>query len=814
MTSGSAFQKLTLIRPTLMTGDKKGVQNLVKALGGSWGRIDLELKYESAEKAIFRCQQRSDETNDSYLARADVLWAELLSKKMDMSELQAYILLRGSQLSSEDKKRVLLEADIKDAGELRIDRVSKAIRMLGAGFFQQVAGQSKTKGKIYDGTAFIAEDKEMIQDEVFLGQDETIEEEETIEALAAEGDEDAALILEYEAAAADTLQEDSDLATAYSAYLDARRRLSERQKNRGFWPTSSASQNFPGKGKWKSFGKGKGKGNFSGKGYRKPLQQRIMETECRICGKKGHWKAECPDRQKSPHPSQSTGVAATTVSVAESTDFSGLPLEFVELPELPIDETLFASSCFVCMGMSPSIRENLRIRGSRGNPYHVRIDAKTTSDMPDQLNAVPCEDRDPNESQTLFATHDSMGILDSGATKSVVGSDFVGEILDSLRPEVRKHVKRCQCRVTFRFGNQGVLSSEHALVIPIGRHLLKIAVVKGRTPLLISNTLVRALEGLIDTKNHTLVCQKISRTIPLQLNPKGLFLLDLNDLASPPYPNANCQVDEQTETFVSLSEKNQGAFVKTAPADSKCQSNQEGRSSNAVQKMVKFFENHASTRQAVLSQLRSFVSSRQKCSQINQCLRRIMPNSLTARFARLVAEEKIQSNPETEMIEFQTKSLDQMGQEIVTFGKTHQGKTFLHMWEKEPAWVKFMLTSYGQSQKIEHMKFLHFAETMIERKELEKGINPEKSLGKELVMPGNHPLKIKSKAKASMKPPNPPLDSSQEEESESLWDLMEPSEETKIEIQVLQQRMLNMENALSEVVGYIRAQQASTAEVD
>ena len=57
-------------------------ERLVTILGGQWGKISLEKKYETFEKAIYRCQQRNDESNDSYLARADVLWTELLTSKV------------------------------------------------------------------------------------------------------------------------------------------------------------------------------------------------------------------------------------------------------------------------------------------------------------------------------------------------------------------------------------------------------------------------------------------------------------------------------------------------------------------------------------------------------------------------------------------------------------------------------------------------------------------------------------------------------------------------------------------------------------
>ena len=89
-----------------------------------------------------------------------------------------------------------------------------------------------------------------------------------------------------------------------------------------------------------------------------------------------------------------------------------------------------------------------------------------------------------------FSTRDALGIVDAGATKTVIGS---GYLLAALRPEVRKQVQRCRCSVVFRFGNQGTLESKHALVVPIGPLKLKIAIVPGHTPFLLSNTLLRAI---------------------------------------------------------------------------------------------------------------------------------------------------------------------------------------------------------------------------------------------------------------------------------------------------------------------------------
>ena len=79
-----------------------------------------------------------------------------------------------------------------------------------------------------------------------------------------------------------------------------------------------------------------------------------------------------------------------------------------------------------------------------------------------------------------FASHGSLGIVDLGATKTVIGSKLVPELLNGLDQNIRSQIKRCPCVVTFRFGNHGVLQSQQAIVVPLPGLLLKIAVVPAR----------------------------------------------------------------------------------------------------------------------------------------------------------------------------------------------------------------------------------------------------------------------------------------------------------------------------------------------
>ena len=99
--------------------------------------------------------------------------------------------------------------------------------------------QVPRRSKIYDTHALIAED--VAESEQVLVAEESFE-EDFVDQLAAEGDEDAILVCEYESAMQDTIQEDEELAQAYNAYTDARKRLSDRFKNRGSWPSSGSSK--------------------------------------------------------------------------------------------------------------------------------------------------------------------------------------------------------------------------------------------------------------------------------------------------------------------------------------------------------------------------------------------------------------------------------------------------------------------------------------------------------------------------------------------------------------------------------------------
>ena len=499
-TTGSAFTKHQIHHTELCNNEAKSVQKLIEYLGGQWGKTGLEKRYYDAERALFQCNQQSDESHDSYLARADVLWSKLKARKLQLEDLQAYITLRGAQLSGEDKKRIILDSDSSLEGSLTVSRVQEAVRMLGTAFFHEMTGQGKktSKSKVYDTSTFIADDMEgntETEDHIHMSQHNEWTEDDMLEALLAEGDDDAIFIADFETDASEIIQSDDDLAAAYSIYVEARRKLSEKFRSRGFWPIGK------GKSRYRK-GKSKGKPGWNG---RKSLQQRILESNCRLCGKKDHWRNECPNKPQ--RTASATASAAITVSFGDipASSDQAMPDEFLMLPEIPstnakdilstepqcVQSVLFmpgfesTTHPHVPNSNMRDVREAIRnhIKGNKGTNLGVkalvhRIEQKLRHQQPrsqlprsnesarqrilrfcrghktsrDPPSVPTCSKAAglpvfptpvkslntpeiPDSAEALFVTHDTWGIVDTGATKTVMGSNYTQNFLNHLDPK-------------------------------------------------------------------------------------------------------------------------------------------------------------------------------------------------------------------------------------------------------------------------------------------------------------------------------------------------------------------------------------------
>lgn len=550
---GTAFQKVVRLDPMkLKVQSLDGIKLVVQTLGGVWGQSKTEHKYERFERAIFGTIQKSDETHTSYIARHEVQYEDLLGLGATLEEMRAYILLRNSGLNPEDKKRVIVDAQ----GNLQYQKVIEAIQLLGSRFFNEVqSGNQKSAGRVktYD-INYIDEpgESEVCEPGETAFYSAEAWEDYALETLAQEGDEDCLVMQQFEDALIESLQGDSEVASCLNTYVEARQRLLEKTKSRGFW-NGRLSKGHK--------GKGKPKGSF-GQRFRQPLAQRIMNSSCRICGQRGHWKAECPQNpmrdQSKPSGSASGNrpAAFAGMTIAEPEVFEND--EDHEPPDHAVAFTVQASS--VSHPQVLSFRNALLHSALRTHNRFLRHSGKrdmfqtnwqpmvqrfrslirpTTSErrdtkpnhIVDPLIQVETRIEKPEE-PILFASQGSSGIVDLGASLSVIGKNQFEELCQSLPENILSRMKEAPCAVNFRFGNDSTVIGDRAIYFPVQQHWIKVVVVPSNTPFLIANSVFRSLGAVIDTENNTVFFKKLQRSIPITLSDRKLYRLDFADLLS------------------------------------------------------------------------------------------------------------------------------------------------------------------------------------------------------------------------------------------------------------------------------------------
>lgn len=139
---------------------------------------------------------------------------------------------------------------------------------------------------------------------------------EALDLMVQQGDEDAMLGQQFKKDLEDLMQEVPDLQNALVSYQEARQRISERRRHRGFWPSKS---------RWKGYG-ARGFRKGGPKGGKDKLLASISRTHCKVCGALDHWKAECPQRRDCEQPREQANV------------FNNVGGAHEELPQVIIEE--------------------------------------------------------------------------------------------------------------------------------------------------------------------------------------------------------------------------------------------------------------------------------------------------------------------------------------------------------------------------------------------------------------------------------------------------------------------------------------------
>ena len=132
--------------------------------------------------------------------------------------------------------------------------------------------------------------------------------------------------------------------------------------------------------------------------------------------------------------------------------------------------------------------------------------------------------------ETLFASTGTIGVVDIGASQTVMGDKQVPELMSQLPKSIRSQVRQVKCNLVFRFGNHQTLVSKRALLMPLGKVSFRIAIVPGATPFLLSNSFLKGIKAVIDTDRETLWSKLLQRNLVINRTAKNSFLMDINQL--------------------------------------------------------------------------------------------------------------------------------------------------------------------------------------------------------------------------------------------------------------------------------------------
>ena len=401
--------------------------------------------HDRFEKVLYRTTQRSDELTQSYVNRMGVAFHELLQQ---------------SSLTVEDKKRV---SSMVVGDPMTPESVERAMRQL-----------STDKKRIYP-VNYVEEESEEVHT---VTEHEQVDEEQAIMYLAEQGDEEAQMIKEFEDQLIEVCQDNQDLAMCYSAYADARAKIRDRLRHRGFWPVPGQ------KGRGKDCKKG---GRFDPGRFAKKdsLAKKITSSNCRRCGARGHWKWERPVKE-------SVSKEDVHVVIIDET-FSADHDEILDLRPEGLNE---AETIEQLMNLWPSQDwEN-----SEQTPLGVGFNSSVNDEFEESIFVCTLTRQKVNghclgsaligamsrrvdgESKgTSSLDVDCPAIIDTGASKTAVGQRKVKTLIQSMPPEIQPQMNWKKSETAFRFRNNAALPSVGALYLPCGKRWMKIKVVEGDT---------------------------------------------------------------------------------------------------------------------------------------------------------------------------------------------------------------------------------------------------------------------------------------------------------------------------------------------
>eukprot|EP00435_Cladocopium_sp_Y103_P072919 s192_g41.t1 len=470
--------------------DEGGDKLIWDVLDEKYGPRQIDLLQESLKTFFYDLTVKPQESYRQFSARFTTAQRKLEEQKITLPNVVlGYMYLKKLRLDPQSESMVLTAS----SGKLEINDILKAVNSI---FPEGKGGSNK-----------------QVQKEIFQAEKVPQEPEES------DGSEDMQRALDV---VAEDIQgredwDEEDVLEAFETYTDIRRKMREQKTSRGYFPRPT-----PGKTKtetWQLSGSIRGK-----------IEQLKARTKCHLCKRTGHWKRECPMRSSTTSSTTGGGDKGKEVMLVENNPkvqqmwdifMSGDPEEKV-----------------VCWGQD--LANDVRNSGN--------ADTHSTGNRQrDGGSAVVHEDKCKRGlEQEVFSGEDQLragnfddpilitcGVPDTACRKTLVGKNILAHIERHLSEHGMK-TRRAKVSSEFRFGNNGILSSEEVVLIPacIGgkRIIVKAAVLPAEgsyTPLLLSKEFLRQLGSVLDLNSDSVYFEKLGCKVKLKETRKGHYAIPL-----------------------------------------------------------------------------------------------------------------------------------------------------------------------------------------------------------------------------------------------------------------------------------------------